>query len=87
MAKKVAAKVEAMEKKEAPGADLCKRLGAEYDAAKNDCKINPDCENTEDAMTFVEVSLLDRKCFIANAERKKCEADKKKWNEDSGKCQ
>jgi hypothetical protein len=87
MAKKIAVKVEASEKNEAPGEALCKRLGALYDATKKDCKINPDCENTEDAMTFVEVSLLERKCFVANDERKKCEAAKKKWNEDSGKCQ
>lgn len=84
---KIVKKVEVMGQKNAPGEELCKRLGAEYDSAKKDCKINPDCENSEDAMTFVEVSLLERKCFIANAERKKCEAAKKKWNEDTGKCQ
>jgi len=88
LSKKIAKKIEANTTKEASGKVLCKRLGAEYDVAKNDCKIKPDCETiSEDAMTFVEVSLLERKCFIANADRKKCEDAKKRWNEETGKCQ
>jgi len=78
-AKKVAAATKPADK------DYCKKLGAVADA-KNGCKKDPDCEDMSDAFTFVEISELEKNCFLRSPERKACEEKKKKWDEVTGKC-